>query len=105
MPAEDQGVIVFDVSKRETHHPSSGYKQLHRKLRTTYKCQVYGVSFRVGAILHLLTLMCRNNYEITEERLGGVSALIFGGPQDKFSVQEVNCFAFLWLTWDAVRSP
>lgn len=41
MPAEEPGVILFDVSKKETCHPAAGYKQLHRKLRTNFKVQTY----------------------------------------------------------------
>lgn len=68
---DEQPSIVFNVSKRETHHPNAGFKQLHRKLRSSFKCQV-------------------NNYELSEERLLGVTALIFGCPQEKFTEEEFN---------------
>ncbi|CAM9748764.1 unnamed protein product, partial [Sphacelaria rigidula] len=35
-----QKVIVFDASKRETHHPGNGFKKLARRLKSTYKLQM-----------------------------------------------------------------
>lgn len=34
-------VLLFDVSKRETHHPNSGFKKLFRRVRANFKCDVY----------------------------------------------------------------
>mmetsp|Transcript_44569 Transcript_44569/g.72554 ORF Transcript_44569/g.72554 Transcript_44569/m.72554 type:complete len:474 (-) Transcript_44569:306-1727(-) len=60
-------VICFDASKRETHTPAQGLKQLCRKLR--YKIQT-------------------NKDEITSERLQGVNLFVLGGPREKFSTAE-----------------
>jgi hypothetical protein len=84
----EPSLIVFDVSKNETHHPNAGFKQLLRKLRSTYKCQMYANGKHVS--IGPYAVERRNNYEISEERLGGVSTLIFGNPQAKFSMQEVR---------------
>lgn len=62
-------VVLFDASKKETHHPSSGYKRLFRRLRSNYKVSV-------------------NKDEITLERLQAADAVVFGGPKSQFSVQE-----------------
>ena len=59
-------VILFDASKRETHHPQSNFKKLFRRLRA---------SFQVDT----------NKDEITEKALEGVSLLVFGGPREKFA--------------------
>lgn len=36
----NQKVIVFDASKRETHHPGNGFKKLSRRLKSGYKLQM-----------------------------------------------------------------
>ena len=59
-------MILFDASKRETHHPQSNFKKLFRRLRA---------SFQVDT----------NKDEITEKALEGVSLLVFGGPREKFA--------------------
>ncbi len=38
---EVQKLIVFDASKRETHHPGNGFKKLARRLKSGYKLQMY----------------------------------------------------------------
>ncbi len=41
--APGTGSILFNNSKRETHHPNNGFKKLCRRLKGTYKLQTYGV--------------------------------------------------------------
>ncbi len=36
-PAPGTGTILFNNSKRETHHPNNGFKKLGRRLKGTYK--------------------------------------------------------------------
>jgi len=68
------------------HRVSNSFTENFER-RINAKCMEFASG--LALCLRVLIIVFRNNYEITEERLGGVSALIFGGPQDKFSVQEV----------------
>ncbi|CAB1102185.1 unnamed protein product [Ectocarpus sp. CCAP 1310/34] len=62
-------VIVFDVSKRETHHPGNGFKKLARRLKSGYKLQI-------------------NKDELSEESLRGVNLIVFGSPRERFLQEE-----------------
>lgn len=62
-------VLLFDVSKRETHHPNSGFKKLFRRVRANFKCDV-------------------NKDEIVLERLKPAALVVFGAPREKFSATE-----------------
>ena len=64
-----QKLILFDASKRETHHPGSGFKKLARRLKGTYKVAV-------------------NKDELTPSRLAEAAPVVFGGPREKFSQEE-----------------
>ncbi|CAM9583057.1 unnamed protein product, partial [Chrysoparadoxa australica] len=64
-----QKVVYMDVRKRETHHSGAGYKQLARRLKSSYK-------------------VAANKDELTSERLAEASLIIFGAPRDKFSNEE-----------------
>ena len=66
-----QKTIVFDVSKRETHHPGAGFKKLARRLKAVFKVSV-------------------NKDELTDSKLQEASLLIFGSPRAKFSNEEVQ---------------
>ena len=61
--------ILFNLSKHETHHPSSGFKRLYRRLRSNYKVSL-------------------NKDEITAEKFEEAALVIFGGPREKFSAEE-----------------
>eukprot|EP00698_Gefionella_okellyi_P006079 TRINITY_DN15544_c0_g1_i1.p1 TRINITY_DN15544_c0_g1~~TRINITY_DN15544_c0_g1_i1.p1 ORF type:complete len:457 (+),score=98.56 TRINITY_DN15544_c0_g1_i1:63-1373(+) len=67
----DDQIVLFDVSKRESNTPNAGFKQLVRRLRSQFKCQM-------------------NSHEISDDILRGISIFIIGGPQDKFTVPEVQ---------------
>jgi intraflagellar transport protein 52 len=63
-------LIVFNASKREKHHPSAGYKKLHRRLRSTYKVRV-------------------NKEDLSQaDCLRDASLLVMGAPREKFSSAE-----------------
>mmetsp|Transcript_11683 Transcript_11683/g.25054 ORF Transcript_11683/g.25054 Transcript_11683/m.25054 type:complete len:472 (-) Transcript_11683:1374-2789(-) len=64
-------MIIFDVSKRETHHPNSNFKMLCRRLRALNKVQV-------------------NKESISSERLKGCNLLIIGSPQTPFTDDELR---------------
>ena len=66
-----QKTIVFDVSKRETHHPGGGFKKLARRLKGSFRVLV-------------------NKDELTDERLAEASLMVFGSPRAKFSNEEVS---------------
>jgi hypothetical protein len=68
--------IMFNCSRREINTPSTGFKQLFRKLRT---------SFRVDS----------NKEELSKERLDGVRVLIFGSSTEKLEPSE--CEALRWF--------
>lgn len=63
--------ILFDASKREVCTPQSGFKQFHRRLRTSYKVAV-------------------NKDELTLDKLREASIVIFGGPRDKYTTAEFD---------------
>ncbi|CAM9519151.1 unnamed protein product [Ascophyllum nodosum] len=64
-----QKTILFDASKRETHHPGYGFKKLSRRLKSCYKLQI-------------------NKDELSAEALRGVSLVIFGSPRERFLQDE-----------------
>mmetsp|Transcript_10675 Transcript_10675/g.10744 ORF Transcript_10675/g.10744 Transcript_10675/m.10744 type:complete len:558 (-) Transcript_10675:272-1945(-) len=61
--------IVFNGTKKETHHMSSGFKKLARRLKSNYKISA-------------------NKDEISQDRLGDVDILVFGGPREPFTSVE-----------------
>ena len=63
-------VIVFNASKREKHHPSAGFKKLHRRLRGSYKVRVNKDDLSQGDVLREASL------------------LVMGAPREKFSTAE-----------------
>lgn len=63
--------ILFNTSKKELFLPTSGFKTLQSRLK-----------------LHWTVALQRD--DITQERLKGTKLIIFGGPRDKFSANEVN---------------
>jgi intraflagellar transport protein 52 len=62
--------ILFDISKKEALSPSNGLKNLTRKLRNSAK---------IGL----------NKEDISLEKLGDASCLIFAAPCEKFTMAEV----------------
>ncbi|WAR24479.1 IFT52-like protein [Mya arenaria] len=66
-----RNIILFNASKRELFTPSSGYKTLNRKLRSTWKINT-------------------NKEEVTDERLAGSRIFVVAGSRDKFSAAEFD---------------
>ncbi len=65
-------LVVFDTSKRESHHPGQGFKKLGRWLK--------GIGCKVQI----------NKEDLVYERLDAVHLLILGCPRSKFSSDEVR---------------
>jgi hypothetical protein len=70
--AAASATIVFDASKRETHHPGSGFKKLARRLKGEHKVVV-------------------NKDDLSLEKLQEASLVVFGSPRSRFSTEEVGC--------------
>ncbi|GAQ81859.1 hypothetical protein KFL_000930050 [Klebsormidium nitens] len=68
---EGEVLVLFDAVKRETYTPTSGFKQLSRRLRGIFKAQ-------------------QNKDELTAERLADASIVVFGSPREDFSATEVD---------------
>jgi len=68
---EGAPVVMFNSSKREMWTPQSGYKQLFRRLRATFRPK-------------------KNDEELTMAKLQGVDILVLGGPREKFNKDEVE---------------
>ncbi|KAJ1422136.1 hypothetical protein B484DRAFT_452508 [Ochromonadaceae sp. CCMP2298] len=68
---DDKKNIVFNASKKETHHPNSGFKKLFRRLRSNYKVST-------------------NKDELSVDRLSEAQLVVFGGPREPFSAAEFN---------------
>lgn len=47
-----QKSILFNANKKETHHPSSGFKKLFRKLRNNYKVSTLEI---ISFFQHIIT--------------------------------------------------
>eukprot|EP00117_Sycon_ciliatum_P009632 scpid44524/ scgid11845/ Intraflagellar transport protein 52 homolog; Protein NGD5 len=62
-------VILFDTSKRELFSPTSGFKTLTRKLRSSWRIAV-------------------QKDELQLEKLNAARILVFGGPREKFTSAE-----------------
>ncbi|CAM9488844.1 unnamed protein product, partial [Phaeothamnion confervicola] len=67
--AQPEKLVLFDASKRESHHPGTGFKKLARRLKSSY---------RVGV----------NKDDLSLERLQEASLVVFGSPRQKFSQEE-----------------
>ncbi len=65
-------LVVFDTSKRESHHPGQGFKKLARWFKA------------IGCKVQV------NKEDIAYERLKAVRLLILGCPKSKFSSDEVR---------------
>jgi len=63
--------VSFNVTKRESHHPSGGFKKLFRRLRSNFKLET-------------------NRDELTREVFEGVDLLVFGDPQETFTAEETE---------------
>jgi hypothetical protein len=64
--------LLFDTSKRELFTPNSGFKTLHRRLRSTWK-----------TVTH-------RDEKITFDKIAQARVVIFGGPREKFTSTEVR---------------
>ena len=64
-------MIIFDVSKRETHHPNANYTNLSRRLRSHSKVQV-------------------NKESINPSQLKECELLVIASPQSHFSDEELR---------------
>lgn len=61
--------VVFNVTKKETHHPNSGFKKLVRRLKANYK-------------------FSSNKEEISRDQLADTDVLVFGCPREPFTTIE-----------------
>lgn len=68
---DNKKVILFNTSKKETHHPNSGFKKLFRRLRSNYKVST-------------------SKDEVSTDRLFDANLAIFGGPREPFTAAEFN---------------
>lgn len=63
-------IILFNACKKETYTAAQGYRQLNRKLKSSYKVEL-------------------NKDDVSIEVLKRASLVVFAGPKDKFSEQEL----------------
>ena len=63
--------VLFNASKKELFLPSSGYKTLQNRLKVNWNVSL-------------------QQDDITLERLSAARLVVFGGPRDKFSANEVR---------------
>ena len=61
--------ILFNATKKETHHPNSGFKKLFRRLKSNFK-------------------ISSNKDEVSRDRLADADLLVFGGPSEPFTTAE-----------------
>ena len=61
--------ILFNATKKETHHPNSGFKKLFRRLKSNFK-------------------ISSNKDEVSRDRLADADLLVFGGPSEPFTTTE-----------------
>lgn len=62
-------LILFDASKKELFHPSSGYKKLARQLRSTCKIET-------------------NKTDLSSDRIQHATVIVFAGIRERFSSTE-----------------
>lgn len=67
--ANEKKSILFNLTKKETHHPNGGFKKLFRRLRAHYKIST-------------------NKDDLTLETLGDADLLVFGGSREQFTEEE-----------------
>ncbi|KAJ3391955.1 Intraflagellar transport protein 52 [Entophlyctis sp. JEL0112] len=67
--SKNNPTVLFNISKKESLTPNSGLKIIQRKLRN---------GFRIGL----------NKDDMSINKVGDASLLIFGAPRDKFSMSE-----------------
>jgi hypothetical protein len=65
----EKKTILFNCTKKETHHPNAGFKKLARRLKANFK-------------------ISSNKDEISKDRLAEANLLVFGGPREQFSTNE-----------------
>jgi intraflagellar transport protein 52 len=63
--------IVFNCTKRETHHPNNGFKKLCRRLRNGFQ-------------------LSSNKDEITREIFNDTDLMIIGDPREPFNAEELD---------------
>lgn len=63
--------IIFNLTKRETHHPNNGFKKLFKKLKSNYKVSI-------------------NKEEISKEKLSEADLFVFGGCREPFTKSEFD---------------
>jgi len=73
MTDNDKGkkTILFNATKKETHHPNSGFKKLFRRLKSNFKISA-------------------NKDEVSRDRLAEADLLVFGGPSEPFTSAEFD---------------
>ena len=70
-PTPSADTVLFNASKKELFIPSSGYKTLQNRLKVNWNVNL-------------------QRDDLTLERLSTARLVIFGGPRDKFSANEVR---------------
>lgn len=70
-PTPSADTVLFNTSKKELFMPSSGYKTLQNRLKVNWNVSL-------------------QRDDITLERLSAARLVVFGGPRDKFSANEVR---------------
>lgn len=68
---ENKPLIFFDTIKKELFHPNSGFRLLHRRLKTHYAVEV-------------------NKDDINPETLAKAQCHVFGGPREAFEKREID---------------
>ena len=63
--------VVFNVTKKESHHPNAGFKKLFRRLRSTFK-------------------LSTNKDELTRESFDAADVMVFGDPKELLTGQECD---------------
>ncbi|XP_077583130.1 intraflagellar transport protein 52 homolog [Stigmatopora nigra] len=71
MEKEQHSTVVFNASKSELFTTSSGYKSMHKHIRTQWKIQSM-------------------NEELSSDKLKGVKLWTTAGPRKKFTVSELD---------------
>lgn len=77
-PTPSADTVLFNASKKELFIPSSGYKTLQNRLKVNWNVSL-------------------QRDDLTLERLSAARLVIFGGPRDKFSANEVRQVSCMYL--------
>eukprot|EP01147_Barroeca_monosierra_P000715 gene715-4008_t len=67
----EKPLLLFNVGKKEIFSPSSGFKQLSRRLRSTWRIAAF-------------------KDDLTQDRIQDATVLVFAGPRQKFTAGEFD---------------